>query len=351
MEGVEMNWENKRVLVTGHTGFKGSWLSLWLQEKGARVCGFAHKPPTIPNMFSEAHIEDGMQSSIVGDVRDPIHLIDTFLKFKPEIVFHLAAQPIVSRSYKDPLETYSTNVMGTVNVLEAVMMADSVRSVVVVTSDKCYENQQWDWPYRESDRLGGHDPYSASKACVELIVLSYRDSFFKPQRRVNIATVRAGNVIGGGDWGQDRLIPDIMRAWSAGKTVTIRNPNSVRPWQFVLDPLRGYIELAECLYEHGPDWAEAWNFGPEQSDAWEVLEIVDHLKKYWGEDAKWELSPVTFGETKILTLDWSKARRRLLWHPRVRMESALVQTAAWYKAWKQGKDMREFTLDQIRSYE
>ena len=340
-----MNWQGKRVLITGHTGFKGSWLSLWLQDKGAQVCGYALEPPTKPNIFTDAHVGEGILS-VIGDVRDGLSLVKTFAEFKPEIVFHLAAQPIVSLSYGNPVGTYSTNIMGAINVLEAVRMTESVKAVVVITSDKCYENQEWDWSYRESDRLGGYDPYSASKACAELIAASYRKSY-----RMNIATVRAGNIIGGGDWAQDRLIPDIMKAWTKGETVTIRNPDSVRPWQYVLDPLRGYIELAECLYDYGNAYGEAWNFGPEPSDTWLVLDIVDQLKILWGEGAKWKLAPPEqFHETKMLTLDWSKARRRLLWRPRVNMESALARTAMWYQLHSQGNDMRQFSLDQIRSY-
>jgi len=240
--------------------------------------------------------------------------------------------------------------MGTVNVLEAIRQINSVRAVVVVTTDKVYANQEWEWPYREKDRLGGHDPYSASKACVELIVSSYRESCLDDQE-VSVATVRAGNVIGGGDWATDRLIPDVMRAFSQGSTAIIRNPASVRPWQYVLDPLRGYIELAECLYDYGSRWAEAWNFGPEQSDMWKVLEIVELLKNLWGKGAKWELgTPDAFHETKVLTLDWSKARTRLLWRPKLDTEGALIRTAQWYKAKMDGQDMGQFTMNQIRGY-
>jgi CDP-glucose 4,6-dehydratase len=265
-----MFWKGKRVLVTGHTGFKGGWLSLWLQQMDAEVCGYSLPAPTDPSLFVVAHIADGIRS-VEGDIRDLEHLKRVVAEFRPEIVFHLAAQPLVRQSYRDPVETYSTNVMGTVNVLEAVRQVGGVRVVVSITSDKCYENREWCWAYRENEAMGGYDPYSSSKGCAELVTAALRNSFFHPDKfaehGVAVASARAGNVIGGGDWAKDRLVPDMIRAFMCRETVVVRSPNAVRPWQHVLDPLSGYLRLAEKLWESGGEFAEAWNFGPAEDDA------------------------------------------------------------------------------------
>jgi CDP-glucose 4,6-dehydratase len=352
---MAMNWSGKRVLITGHTGFKGGWLSMWLQRKGAELCGFALQPPTVVNLFTDAMVAAGMRSEI-GDIRASAHLAQVFREHQPEIVFHLAAQPLVRDSYADPVGTYATNVVGTASVLEAARHTPSVRAIVVVTTDKCYENREWDWPYREVDRLGGYDPYSSSKACAELVVSSYRNSFFNPaaydQHGVAIASVRAGNVIGGGDWASDRLVPDIMRAFLAGTPVSIRNPHAIRPWQHVLEPLRGYIAVAESLCENGVIDAEAWNFGPQQTDAQPVSWIVQRLAEEWGGDVRWEFDAGNHPhEAHILQLDWSKAKRRLNWSPVFSLSDALAFTAEWYKSKSKDGEMRQYTLQQIQSYE
>ena len=349
-----MNWTGKRVLITGHTGFKGSWLSLWLQQKGAELCGLALDPPTPINLYVDARVASGMQS-VIGDIRDAELVLRTVQDFKPEVVFHMAAQPLVRASYDDPIGTYASNVMGTAHVLDAIRKTEGVRAVVVITTDKCYENKEWEWPYRENDRLGGFDPYSNSKACAELVVSAYRNSFFHPQRYaqhgVALATVRAGNVIGGGDWADARLIPDMIRAFMENRPVQIRNPRATRPWQHVLEPLRGYITVAERLSDAGIQYAEAWNFGPEQSDAQPVEWIVRELGEIWGEGASWEIDAAPQPhEAQMLKLDCSKALQRLNWKPRLCLRDALVLTAAWYQARQQGKAMHEFTQLQIKDY-
>lgn len=355
VEGMEMNWKGKRIFLTGHTGFKGSWLSLWLQQKGAELCGLALEPPAKANLYQEAGVEHGMRS-VIGDVRDSGLLKRTVTEFRPEIIFHLAAQPLVRTSYDDPLGTYSTNVMGTANLLEAVRHTDSVRAAVVITTDKCYENNEWVWPYRETDRLGGYDPYSNSKACAELVISAYRSSFFNPSKYsehgVALASVRAGNVIGGGDWAEDRLVPDIIRAFTEGRSVRIRNPHAIRPWQHVLEPLRGYIAVAESLSDVGTATGEAWNFGPGQLDVQPVEWIVRELATIWGEGARWDVEEAPQPhEAQNLRVDWSKAASRLGWHPVLRLQEALVMTAAWYRAKLRQEDMRAFTITQIRQYE
>jgi CDP-glucose 4,6-dehydratase len=350
-----MNWSGKRVLLTGHTGFKGSWLSLWLQQKGADLCGLSLEPPTQMNLFQDASVARGMRS-VIGDIRDAPLVLGTVRDFRPEVVFHLAAQPLVRASYEDPLGTYSTNVMGTANLLEAIRLTASVRAVVVITTDKCYENREWEWAYREIDRLGGYDPYSNSKACSELVVAAYRNSFFHPsdhqKHGVALATVRAGNVIGGGDWAENRLIPDIVRAFLEGRSVRIRNPRAIRPWQHVLEPLRGYLDVAEKLLESGASFGEAWNFGPEQSDAQPVEWIVRQLAGIWGQGAHWELEdgPQPH-EAQNLKLDCSKAAHRLGWKPTLHLIDALNMTAAWYRANQHHQQMRDFTEEQIKQYE
>jgi CDP-glucose 4,6-dehydratase len=350
-----MNWNGRRVLLTGHTGFKGSWLSLWLQQKSAVLCGVSLAPPSRPNLFTDADVIRAMQS-ITGDIRDSAFLRRVVADFRPEVVFHMAAQPLVRAAYEDPLGTYSTNVMGTAHLLDAVRHTNSVRAVVVVTTDKCYENREWEWPYREIDRLGGYDPYSNSKACAELVVSAYRNSFFQPadysRHGVALASVRAGNVIGGGDWADNRLVPDIIRAFMVSKPVVIRNPRAIRPWQHVLEPLRGYIAVAESLLADGVVNAEAWNFGPEQSDARPVEWIVRELAKVWGEDARWELEGFPQQhEAQNLKLDCSKALTRLGWQPVLHLQHALEMTVAWYRAKLQQEDMNTFTRKQIHEYE
>jgi CDP-glucose 4,6-dehydratase len=354
VEGLEMNWKGKRVFLTGHTGFKGGWLALWLQLQGAELCGFSLQPPTAVNLYEDASIERGMRS-VIGDIRDGALLRSALAEFRPEIVFHLAAQPLVRNSYEDPVGTYAANVMGTVNLLEAVRHTDSVRAVVVITTDKCYENREREWAYREIDRLGGYDPYSNSKACAELVVSAYRNSFFHPadyqKHGVALASVRAGNVIGGGDWAEARLVPDIMRAFAAGQSVLIRNPRAIRPWQHVLEPLRGYLAVAESLFEDGAKQGEGWNFGPDPSDAQPVEWVVRELAALWGEGAKWELDgSAQLHEAQNLKLDCTKAAVRLGWRPQLRLREALSMTVDWYRAKLRGEDMRAFTCEQIRNY-
>jgi CDP-glucose 4,6-dehydratase len=342
-------WRGKRVFLTGHTGFKGSWLSLWLQQMGAELQGFALQPPTSPALFSEARVGDGM-SSTIGDVRDRKALFAALHSFRPEIIFHLAAQPLVRLSYVDPVETYATNVMGTVHLLDAVRQAKSVRVVVNVTTDKCYENREWVWGYRESDPMGGHDPYSSSKGCAELVTNAYRRSFF-PRGTAAIASVRAGNVIGGGDWGADRLVPDILRALEKGLPVFIRNPHSVRPWQHVLEPLAGYLILAQQMWEHGDHLAEGWNFGPRDEDARSVQWIVEHMASIWGGDAHWQLDVKHHAhEAAFLKLDISKASARLGWYPRWDISTALIRTVDWHRAWLYHQDVQTVCINQISEY-
>ncbi len=347
-------WAGKNVLLTGHTGFKGSWLSLWLQAMGAKVTGYALAPPTNPNLFAAAKVANGM-TSIEGDIRDIAALSKVLEKCQPEIVIHMAAQSLVRYSYTNPIETYATNVMGTVHVLEAARLVGSVRAIVNVTSDKCYENREWVWGYRENEAMGGFDPYSNSKGCAELITAAYRNSYFNPQNfaehRVALASVRAGNVIGGGDWAEDRLIPDIMRAIMRGEPVRIRNPHAIRPWQYVLEPLAGYLILAKKLWEQGAAYGEAWNFGPKDEDVKPVSWIADHLTKTWGEGASWVKDEGEHPhEAHYLKLDCSKAKMRLDWQPRWSLEKALEAIIAWHHAHQSGKDMRAATLQQIALY-
>ena len=349
-----MFWNGKRVLLTGHTGFKGSWLSLWLQSMGAQVVGYALAPPTNPSLFEAAQVGQGM-TSVIGDIRDLPKLQAVFAEHHPEIVIHMAAQPLVRYSYQNPVETYSTNVMGTVHLLETVRNSPGVKAVVNITTDKCYENREWVWGYRENEPMGGYDPYSNSKGCAELVSTAYRSSFFNGdsyvQHGVALATVRAGNVIGGGDWAQDRLIPDILAAFEQGKLVEIRNPQAIRPWQHVLEPLRGYLTLAENLFEQGPHFAEAWNFGPNDEDAKSVGWIVEQMAELWGNDAKWQIDTGAHPhEANYLKLDISKARSRLDWHPALRLTDALKLIIDWSKQRQEGADIRKLTMDQIRTY-
>ncbi len=347
-------WNGRRVFLTGHTGFKGGWLALWLQQLGAELTGYALDPPTHPSLFVKANVGSGMHS-IIGDVRDNEKLELSMQMALPQVVFHLAAQPLVRYSYVDPVGTYQTNVMGTIHVLEAVRKTPSVRAVVVITTDKCYENREWIWPYRESDPLGGYDPYSSSKACAEFVTSSWRDSFFPEHRfadhKVGIASARAGNVIGGGDWASDRLIADVVRAFSAGKTLAIRNPSATRPWQHVLEPLRGYLTLAERLVISGPRYASAWNFGPQYTDARPVEWIVRYLSAKWRGAAEWTLDPQQHvHEAQMLKLDWSKAQAELGWQPALSLTDALDYTLEWYQQEAGGSDPRTLCLEQIASY-
>lgn len=348
-------WQGKRVFLTGHTGFKGCWMALWLQSLGAKVTGFALPPPTQPSLFELAHVENGMHS-VIGDIRDLDLLVNAMREAQPEIVLHMAAQPLVRYSYQHPVETYATNVMGTVHLLEAVRTIGGVKAVVNITTDKCYENREWVWGYRENEPMGGYDPYSNSKGCAELVTASYRSSFFNPadyaRHGTAVATARAGNVIGGGDWAQDRLIPDIIAAFEKGQPVNIRNPNAIRPWQHVLEPLRGYLMLAERLYNEGPAFAEAWNFGPNDDDARPVGWIVEALVEQWGDDARWQQDQGEHPhEATWLKLDISKVRQRLGWQPQLRLANALQYIVDWAKQRQAGADIRTLTLGQIQHYQ
>ncbi len=348
-------WKQKTVLITGHTGFKGSWLSLWLQSKGANAIGYSLPPPTEPSLFEIARVAENMRS-IEGDIRDLDHFSSTVAKYNPEIIIHMAAQPIVRMSYKNPIETYSTNVMGTVNILEAVRLAKCVRVLLVITSDKCYENKEWLWGYREQDTLGGRDPYSSSKGCAELVTSAYRESYFSGikdrEQPVSVASTRAGNVIGGGDWAADRLVPDIVRGLLENRPTTIRYPNAIRPWQHVLVPLSGYLSLAEHLWEYGEKFEGAWNFGPREEDAKPVWWIADYLIDKWGQNARWinEQNQIVHEDT-LLKLDCSKARTLLNWEPKLKLETTLEWIVRWFKAYAEGKDMREITFGQIARFE
>lgn len=348
-------WRGKKVFLTGHTGFKGSWLSLWLQQLGAELTGYALVPPTDPSLFEVARVEQGM-TSVIGDIRDGEKLADVMRQAAPDIVIHMAAQPLVRRSYVDPVETYSTNVMGTVHLLEAVRRTPSVHAVVNVTTDKCYENREWVWGYRENEPMGGFDPYSNSKGCAELVTAAYRNSFFNAakygEQRVALATARAGNVIGGGDWAEDRLIPDILSAFESARPVVIRNPHATRPWQHVLEPLRGYLVLAEKLYSEGTAFAEAWNFGPNGDDARPVEWIVRQLAEKWSDGATWQIDAGDHPhEATYLKLDISKAAHSLKWQPAMRLEQALSLIVDWARARQAGADLRAVTQAQIAAYQ
>lgn len=344
-------WQGKKVFLTGHTGFKGSWLSLWLQSMGAKVKGFALEPPTAPSLFQEASIAEGMESEI-GDIRNLAAITDSVKAFSPDILIHMAAQPLVRLSYREPVETYSTNVMGTVHVLEAARQCSSIRAIVNVTTDKCYENREWVWGYREHEPMGGHDPYSNSKGCSELVTAAYRDSFFNTSDSAGLASARAGNVIGGGDWAEDRLIPDILRAFEQSQPVVVRNPLATRPWQHVLEPLSGYLILAEKLYNEGASYAEGWNFGPRDEDVKPVEWILNHMVKHWGQGASWQLdrNPQPH-EAQLLKLDISKASSLLKWQPRWSLAQTLDSIVEWHQCWLGKGDVRQLTLDQIGQYQ
>lgn len=347
-------WKGRKVFLTGHTGFKGSWLSLMLQELGAELTGFALNPATTPNLFEIAGVERGMES-IIGDVRDIHALKEAMMMTQPEVVIHMAAQPLVVYSYENPVETYSTNVMGTVNLLECVRFCSSVKSVVNVTTDKCYENKEWIWPYREDEALGGFDPYSNSKACSEMITASFRSSFFNEKKyeehRVGIATARAGNVIGGGDWAANRLVPDILEAIDKNITLKLRSPDAIRPWQHVLEPLRGYLILAEHLMKDGVSFSGAWNFGPREADAETVSWIVNKLSEEINKRINIQyLSNNQLHEANILKLDTTKSNKYLGWKPIIKLSMALQMTVNWHEAYKNNHKMLDFTLMQIKEY-
>lgn len=343
-------WKGKRVLITGHTGFKGSWLAFWLKTLGADVCGYALAPETQPNLFETLRLESEIQS-VNGDIRDLENFDKVLKKFQPEIVFHLAAQSLVRKSYRAPVETYTTNVIGTINVLEAARTVDSVKAVVIITTDKVYENKEWLWAYRENERLGGFDPYSNSKACAELAVSAYRNSFFAESECL-IATARAGNVIGGGDWSEDRLLPDVFRSLIFGQRLEIRNPHSVRPWQHTLEPLAGYMKLAEKLWAGERAFAESWNFGPSDEDSKPVGWILDEIKRVWEEPVNWEIAEgLQPHEARLLRLDSAKAKSELEWLPKLTLNEAVNLTAEWYRAFKDKKDLIELTAKQINFYQ
>lgn len=356
MEGLAVNaqfWRGKRVLLTGHTGFKGGWLALWLQKMGATVAGYALPAESDESLFQLAAVGEHMES-VQADIRNREPLQELFDRFNPEIVFHLAAQALVRKSYLEPVETYQVNVMGTVHVLEAVRKTQSCRVVVNITSDKCYENKEWTWGYRENDPMGGHDPYSNSKGCAELVTAAYRRSFFETQGagRTAIASARAGNVIGGGDFSKDRIVPDFMAAIKKGKPLYIRNPDAVRPWQHVLEPLSGYLLLAEKLWDDPNRYADGWNFGPAPDDIRPVRWIVEKLNDYWDKPISWEIDKAPKPhEAHLLVLDSAKARMMLGWKPRWTLEQALQAVVKWHSAYKRGEPLRNVVMDQIASYE
>ena len=357
MENMAINknfWKGKKVLVTGHTGFKGSWLSLWLQSLGAEVVGVSLDVPTTPSLYEQANVSENM-ISLREDIRDVVAIRKIFQDHLPEIVFHLAAQPLVRLSYREPVETYEINVMGTLHVLEGIRSIDSVRSAVMITTDKCYQNKEWVWGYRETDTLGGHDPYSSSKGAAELLISSYRNSYFPQDKysehKTAIASARAGNVIGGGDWAEDRLIPDIIRAFQNNKEVVIRNPKSTRPWQHVLEPLSGYLKLAEQLEKNGDQYAEAWNFGPAEIDARPVQWIIEKMVKLWGENANWINDKSEHPhEANYLKLDCSKAHMKLNWYPRWDLSETLLRIVEWHKLKDAHNNYRKLCLTQINDY-
>ena len=343
-------WRNRNVFMTGHTGFKGAWLTLWLRRLGANVTGYALPPPTDPSLFELAGVKEGMHS-IEGDVRDLEHLKKALADAQPEVVLHLAAQALVRASYADPVQTFSSNIMGTVNMLEAGRACPSLRSIIIVTSDKCYENREWHWGYRENEAMGGRDPYSCSKGCAELVTAAYHASFYQPAARVGVASARAGNVIGGGDWAQDRLVPDLVRSFIAGRKTLIRNATSIRPWQHVLEPLSGYLELARRACLDPAAVTGGWNFGPADANARPTGILADLLARRWGGGAGWERDPAPQPhEAHLLKLDSSKARNLLGWHARLNFETTLDWVADWYKAFSNGSDMKAMTERQIDQY-
>ena len=346
-------WKNKSVFLTGHTGFKGGWLALWLSSMGAKVTGYALTPNTSPSLFEALSLDSVLATSHIANICDLDRLQNAVATCKPEIVIHMAAQPLVRYSYANPVETYMTNVMGTVNILESIRKTDSVKATVVVTTDKCYENKEWVWGYRENEPMGGFDPYSNSKGCAELVTSAYRQSYFSdPAGNPNrVASARAGNVIGGGDWSEDRLIPDAIKAFEASQTLMIRNPLATRPWQHVLEPLSGYLILAQSLYQDGEKFSSAWNFGPKDKDNRPVQEVITSLCKQWGPDAKWGQDTSSQPhEAGLLKLDCSKASKQLLWEPKWNLENAIEKIIQWHKAYLAKENMQALTLKQIHQY-
>lgn len=345
-------WSGKKVFLTGHTGFKGGWLSLWLSSMGAKVTGYALNPFTSPSLHNTLGVDKLVQCSYIADIRDLSELHKAMAAAQPELVIHMAAQPLVRHSYANPVETYSTNVMGTVNVLESIRKTDSVRAAVVVTTDKCYENKEWVWGYRENDPMGGHDPYSSSKGCAELVTSAYQKSFFTNSKSgPYIASARAGNVIGGGDWSEDRLLPDAIRAFEASQRLMIRNPMSTRPWQHVLEPLSGYLMLAQALYDKGSSFSGAWNFGPRDEDNRTVEEVIDLLISKWGPGPTWKAeNSQQPHEANLLKLDCSKAYAQLNWAPLWGLDLAISKIVEWQKALQEKQDMRQISLTQINEY-
>lgn len=344
-------WQGKKVLITGHTGFKGGWLTLWLRLLNAKVYGLSLEPESLPNLFSSINIVKSLESDYRADIRDEQQVTEIITIVKPDIIFHMAAQPLVRESYKNAPYTFSTNAIGTLNVLEAIRRVGSVKVAVMVTTDKVYENHEWPYPYREIDSLGGKDPYSASKACAEIIINSYRRSFFS-DGNTSISTVRAGNVIGGGDWSADRLVPDAVRAFSSKSPLLIRNPDAIRPWQHVLDALSGYLILAETQWSHPNKFAEAWNFAPDIRGECTVGYLADYLSEIWDDTASvlFSPSPDDPPEASYLRLDSSKARLYLGWNPMWTLQETLNKTVTWYKTWQCGEDMKKFSEDQIQDY-
>ena len=343
-------WKNKKVFLTGHTGFKGTWLSLWLQSIGAIVKGYSLEPNTTPNLFTEAYVGNDMESEI-GDIRDLNQISKSMLDFNPDVLIHMAAQPLVRYSYKNPIETYSTNVMGTVNVLESARKCSKLKSIVSITTDKCYENTGVMTGYKEYDSMGGHDPYSSSKGCAELVISAYRRSFFNSKHTASLASARAGNVIGGGDWAEDRLIPDILRAFEKSESVVIRNPLSTRPWQHVLEPLSGYLVLAQELFLNGDEFAEGWNFGPKDEDCKPVSWILDQMVESWGGNASWSLDKNNNPhEAGFLKLDCSKASSKLKWNPKWDLQYTLNSIVDWHRLYIDGSDIKKQCLREIIDY-
>ena len=343
-------WKGKKVFLTGHTGFKGSWLSLWLQNMGVLVKGYSLKVNTKPALFNEANVANEMESEI-GDIRNLDQLTKSIVSFNPDVLIHMAAQPLVRLSYHEPVDTYTTNVIGTVNVLEAARKCKNLRAIISVTTDKCYENNEWEWGYRETEPMGGHDPYSSSKGCAELVTSAYRRSFFSSEGTASLASARAGNVIGGGDWSDDRLIPDILRAFENSDPVYIRNPLSIRPWQHVLEPLSGYLILAQELFLNRDDFAEGWNFGPKDEDCKPVSWILDQMVAKWGKGASWELDKNNNPhEASFLKLDCSKASNRLKWNPKLKLDESLEKIVNWHQNYLMGNNMKKECLMEIHKY-
>ena len=344
-------WKNKKILITGHTGFKGSWLTVWLKKLGSDIIGFSKSVPTTPSLYEILNIENDI-TSVIGDIQDYELVKETINKYEPEIVFHMAAQSLVIKSYSDPIETFSTNVMGTVNLLYAIKETKKPNVVVNVTSDKCYQNNESLKGYSEDDPMGGHDPYSSSKGCAELITKSFRNSFFNSDdgKQIALASVRAGNVIGGGDWAENRLIPDIIRAIKNKESVKIRNPNALRPWQHVLDPLNGYMILAEKLWEEQNKYSEGWNFGPDKNEIKSVSWIIEKFNEFWKNKIDWTIDKNELHEANNLILNCQKAKTKLGWNPKVDMETTIKWTIEWYERYFDKEDMKKITEEQIEKF-